>query len=1030
MLYPRRTDKELSLELFRNPGSEYRGTPFWAWNCTLEKDELLWQLEVLKKMGMGGAHMHVRTGMATPYLSDEHMDLVKACVDKCRQEGMLAWLYDEDRWPSGSAGGLVTKDIRYRARHLLFTATPYSQDFAANENAETTGRTGRSENGELIACYDVVLDHHGCLLSGKRIAEDKEAEGRKWYAYVETDLPNPWYNNQTYANTLDKATIERFIEVTYERYLKTVGSDFGGVVPAIFTDEPQFTHKSTLGFAEENRDVVLPWSDDVPDTFRATYGEDLLAHLPELFWELPDNRRSLIRYHYHDHIAERFASAFADRCGKWCEEHGLMLTGHMMEEPTLTSQTAALGEAMRSYRSFQLPGIDMLCANFELTTAKQAQSAAHQFGRPGVLSELYGVTGWAFDFRGHKLQGDWQAALGVTVRVHHLAWVSMKGEAKRDYPASINYQSPWWQDYAKVEDHFARVNTALTRGKPLVRVGVIHPVESYWLHWGPAEQTHDVRQQLDEQFQNITDWLLTGGIDFDFISESLLPGQCPKGSAPLEVGEMRYDAIVVPGCETLRGTTLERLEAFQADGGKLIFLGNAPELVDAVPDERGHKLWMRAHHVEFQRKAVLDALADVRMVDIRNADGTRTRNLIHQLRRDGDGLWLFVAHCRNSYNKDIPRCQEVRMIVEGEYAATIYDTQTGEIRPADSAASGGKTVIRACLYDYDSLLLRLDEGNHAVARIAQAAEAPVHVLKVADWVDYELDEPNVYLLDKAEYALDGGSYHPAEELLRADNALRAELGWASRRGVVAQPWAVREEKIEHSVRLRFSVLCAVDVPEAHLALEDADIAQITLNGRCVTSRPNGWYVDKSIGTIPLGALANGENIIEVELPFGRRTNIEWCYLLGDFGVKMAGEHREIVARPKKLGFDDVTRQLLPHYGGNIRYRIPFESHGGRLKLSMPHYDGTAVRVQLDGQAVGHILYPPYELTLGAPRAGKHELILILLGNRQNAFGPLHLADGAERWIGPDAWRTEDAKWTDSYRLTSLGIRSAPRITEE
>ena len=37
-----------------------------------------------------------------------------------------------------------------------------------------------------------------------------------------------------------------------------------------------------------------------------------------------------------------------------------MLTGHMMEEPTLKSQTAALGEAMRSYRSFQLPGIDML----------------------------------------------------------------------------------------------------------------------------------------------------------------------------------------------------------------------------------------------------------------------------------------------------------------------------------------------------------------------------------------------------------------------------------------------------------------------------------------------------------------------------------------------------------------------------------------------------------------------------------------------------------------------------------------------
>src|SRR5690606_6060831 len=156
--------------------------------------------------------------------------------------------------------------------------------------------------------------------------------------------------------------------------------------------------------------------------------------------------------------------------------------------PTLESQTHATGEAMRSLRAFQIPGIDMLCDNMELTTAKQAQSVAHQYGREGVLSELYGVTNWDFDFVGHKAQGDWQAALGVTVRVPHLAWVSMAGEAKRDYPASIFYQSPWFREYPLIEDHFARVNVAMTRGQPLVRVGVVHPIESYWLAYGPEEQ--------------------------------------------------------------------------------------------------------------------------------------------------------------------------------------------------------------------------------------------------------------------------------------------------------------------------------------------------------------------------------------------------------------------------------------------------------------------------------------------------------------------------------------------------------------
>lgn len=151
----------------------------------------------------------------------------------------------------------------------------------------------------------------------------------------------------------------------------------------------------------------------------------------------------------------------------------------MMNEWTLYSQTMAVGEVMRPMKYFTLPGMDMLCDRRELSTAKQVQSIARQMGREGVMSEIYGVTGWNFDFRNHKLAGDWQAALGVTVRVPHLSRVSMEGEAKRDYPASIGYQSPWYQEYSYIEDHFARLNTAMTRGKPKVAVGIIHPIESY-----------------------------------------------------------------------------------------------------------------------------------------------------------------------------------------------------------------------------------------------------------------------------------------------------------------------------------------------------------------------------------------------------------------------------------------------------------------------------------------------------------------------------------------------------------------------
>ncbi|MBP3384638.1 MAG: hypothetical protein J6M22_04135, partial [Firmicutes bacterium] len=54
--------ENLDRELFENPTSEYRGAPFWAWNGKLDREELARQIRIFRKMGMGGFHIHVRTG--------------------------------------------------------------------------------------------------------------------------------------------------------------------------------------------------------------------------------------------------------------------------------------------------------------------------------------------------------------------------------------------------------------------------------------------------------------------------------------------------------------------------------------------------------------------------------------------------------------------------------------------------------------------------------------------------------------------------------------------------------------------------------------------------------------------------------------------------------------------------------------------------------------------------------------------------------------------------------------------------------
>ncbi len=100
------------------PGARYRGKPFWAWNGRLAPEELRRQIRLMKQMGLGGFFMHSRVGLDTPYLGSEWFDCVNACADEAARLGMEAWMYDEDRWPSGAAGGLVTRNPEYRSRYL------------------------------------------------------------------------------------------------------------------------------------------------------------------------------------------------------------------------------------------------------------------------------------------------------------------------------------------------------------------------------------------------------------------------------------------------------------------------------------------------------------------------------------------------------------------------------------------------------------------------------------------------------------------------------------------------------------------------------------------------------------------------------------------------------------------------------------------------------------------------------------------------------------------------------------------------
>ena len=1023
--YKTNTGEGLSDERFRSPGMEYRGAPFWAWNSKLEPDTLCEQIDVFKEMGLGGFNMHVRQGLETPYLRSEFMDAVRVCCEKAEKEGMYAWAYDEDRWPSGCVGGALTVQMRYRLRYLLMTSDPIDNFTVDVEKSREEGTPF------FLGAFRVTVDPDGVMVAYEKLDGAVDGNGIRYFYCMTKTEGEPRFNYQTYADTMSKEAMDKFIEMTHEVYKKEVGEYFGNHLPAFFTDEPQLARMSFLtnGFSEE--DASMPFTLDFPDTFKAVNGYDICDRLPELFFGAVTETAKKTRYDYYRHTTERFASAFADNVGEWCESNGVMLSGHALGEDTLFEQVLCGYESMRLYRKMQLPGMDCLFADKNFTAALQCRSAVNQYGRDGMLSELYGVTGWDFDFRGHKFHGDWQACLGVTVRCQHLAWQSMKGEGKRDYPASIFYQSPWYKEYRYVEDHFARLNTALTRGRSAVRVAVVHPIGTYWMERAAIAETGKRCDELDTRFSELANWMITGMVDFDYLSESLLPELCPEGGAPLSVGEMLYDAVVVSDCVTLSAHTIKVLERFKAEGGKLIFVGETPEMCDAVYSETAAAITDGCEVIPHSKTAVRTALKPYADVMVKGGNGAEVEHFIHTERIDNGRKWVFLAHAVESELKQRSYGDALTVSVKGIYEPKVYDTVSGDIYIPEYEHKDGKTVIYSYLYDRDSLLLALDKTEKEINRTASKLEAlPMGEVTCSFSADYELSESNVLLLDMAEFSLDRGEIQPLEEIMRIDSKVRKALGYIERKTKVVQPYIILDAPEDHTLMLRYTVKSESVFHNVSIALENAERCVITLNGVTVPTVISGWYIDKDIKTVALGTLQKGDNIITVTMPLGVRTDVESAYLLGDFGVKCFGAQPVLYPMPEKLYFGDAGEQGLRFYGGNIIYKTEIETDTYcNLEIETSYYKGALVKVSIDGGEAERIVYSPYRAVFEGVKKGKHTVTFTLFGNRFNTLSALHATvhDMYHLYNGPAYWRTEGDAFSYEYNFRPIGIMKTPVI---
>ncbi|MCX6223205.1 MAG: hypothetical protein NTV01_00370, partial [Bacteroidia bacterium] len=285
-------DSKALLQLITNPPSAYRAAPLWDWNDKITSDEIEFQLMKFKEGGLGGVFVHPRPGLVTEYLSKDWNELFQFTVQTAKKLGMQVWIYDENSYPSGFAGGHV--QARYPDSYRNGSGLGYK---IINKPADTTGLKIEVILKKTVNGY-VETDNFPSL-PGSSTGNESPSYMVFYRTYAK---PSYWYGGFPYVDLLYPGVTDTFMKATMEGYEKYNKEEFGKTLPGIFTDEPNLE-------AAKGPGTVIRWTPDLFDQFENRWGYRLEPKLASLVEETDNYTK--VRHDYYTLLLEMFLDRWA-----------------------------------------------------------------------------------------------------------------------------------------------------------------------------------------------------------------------------------------------------------------------------------------------------------------------------------------------------------------------------------------------------------------------------------------------------------------------------------------------------------------------------------------------------------------------------------------------------------------------------------------------------------------------------------------------------------------------------------------------
>ncbi len=904
------------IEKLKDVPAQYRSAPFWSWNGELEPNELCRQIAKMQENGMGGFVIHARAGLTDEYMGEKWFECIEVCIQEAKRRGMYVWLYDENGWPSGFAGGKLLEN-----KSFLISAVKHEITEAWREGATASFFY---KNGKIERVYQPMK--------------------RGKYIHIYT------YKNHSYVDLCNPDVTESFIRETHDKYYKRFGEEFGKTVRGFFTDEPQWFRSDT------------PYSDQLVSYFRDKYNEDVIDKLPLLFIDGEGYKE--FRFRYYSALNEMINENFFHKLFDWCEAHNCLLTGHGIDERSFMGQMICSGNVMPFYEYMQLPGIDHLQRFYNGTRiAKQVSSVAKQTGRKQILTETFAMTGWDVTFDELRCIAEAQYVGGANYMCQHLYPYSFKGLGRYDHPCAFSDCVSWWEKYAKFNEYFDRIGYMLAESKEETDIAVIHTIKSAYLNWKRADGYNSIMDEEDA-FSSIVKQFLGFGIQFDVADESLLLSRGRVENGKLIIGECVYSTIVLPYCSALNAYTVNLLEMFISEGGKILVQHGSPVRLDGGDELR-----------EFNSTT---SFADI----IGNSTFLHRRysnSIVSTYRKTDFGEFAYVV------NRDNLQGHKTEIYIKGMQYASALDLLTLKRSPVlvkgETAFLDVKAASSVILLINDTL----DEYKERKTTLVEKIQP-----------SFSFPKENYIILDKAEWSVDGWNYFEhtlvhkiqknlIKERYDGDLYLRYNLNVNNLPSSLTLSFEYDAMKLfvneQEVVIEKKDGMCFANIKK-HIHFGDNQIVILThfyqrpyvydvLFGEDTTeSLLNCLYYDTILSEVFVSGAFEIQPIKCV--PYGKLYRVSKFVLNGKYS--------------KKNRFGNPIDEGLPFYRGELEYSFDIESEEGEYQIDIQGRFAVA-KYSINGEAWQDLTFGnSFDCVLNE---GKNTIKITVYSGNRNYYGPFH-----------------------------------------